>query len=75
MVFGHCINFTPGFYSGILLQELRNFVNYSPGTGLKIYSKNFYLIIKLVLYDDPRNSPKATFRQVRIVTLSDQSDF
>ena len=58
MVFGHCINFTQE------QEELRNFVNYSPGTGLKYTQKNFYLIIKLVLYDDPRNSPKATFTQV-----------
>ena len=57
MVFGPCMsNFTAG-------AEKCHEVFYSPGKGLK-YTQKIFIDKKLLLYDDPLNSPKATLTQV-----------
>ena len=57
MVFGPCISL-------ILLQELRNFLKYSPGGQVLNMFKNFLFDKQLVLYYETRISLEATFTQV-----------
>ena len=56
------------------LKELRNFVKYSPGAGLK-YTQNFYLIKNWCYTTTYEIHLRLRSHRYRIVTLSNQSYF